>query len=81
MSTMLQRATTWFPAWTIRDWTQEAALRWNRMWRLVGAELNQTVERARQRQALARLDDRMLHDLGLQRDRVSSELNKWFWQI
>lgn len=37
-------------------------------------------ERARQRQALARLDDRQLQDMGLARHQVHRELTKWFWQ-
>jgi uncharacterized protein YjiS (DUF1127 family) len=37
-------------------------------------------ERTRQRQALARLDDRQLKDMGLARHQVERELTKWFWQ-
>ncbi len=37
-------------------------------------------QRARQRESLARLDDRQLQDLGLPRTVVARELTKWFWQ-
>jgi uncharacterized protein YjiS (DUF1127 family) len=39
------------------------------------------VERARQRHALAELDDRLLQDVGLSRADVTSEVEKPFWQI
>ncbi len=38
-------------------------------------------ERARQRHALAALDDRMLKDVGLSRGQVSREIAKPFWHI
>jgi uncharacterized protein YjiS (DUF1127 family) len=38
-------------------------------------------ERRRQRVTLATFDDRMLADLGLSRGDVSSEVEKWPWQI
>jgi uncharacterized protein YjiS (DUF1127 family) len=38
------------------------------------------LERRRQRLALARLDDRMLKDIGLSRAEVEVELSKPFWQ-
>ena len=37
-------------------------------------------ERARQRHALAELDDRMLKDIGLSQAEVSREIAKPFWQ-
>jgi len=37
-------------------------------------------ERRRQRSALARLDDRMLHDIGLTVSDVEGELSKPFWR-
>lgn len=37
-------------------------------------------ERIRQRDALARLDDRMLRDIGLSRADVDGEVSKPFWQ-
>ena len=37
-------------------------------------------ERRRQRQHLARLDDRMLRDLGLSRADVQIEIDKPFWR-
>lgn len=37
-------------------------------------------ERTRQRQALARMDDRMLKDIGLSRADVFLEARKPFWQ-
>jgi uncharacterized protein YjiS (DUF1127 family) len=43
--------------------------------------LRRGVERARQRNALAELDDRLLQDVGLSRDDVTSEVEKPFWKI
>ena len=37
-------------------------------------------ERARQRKSLAKLDDRMLRDIGLTRFDVAREVEKPFWQ-
>ena len=37
-------------------------------------------ERVRQRHALARLDDRLLRDMGLSRADVEQEVGKPFWQ-
>lgn len=37
-------------------------------------------ERARQRRRLARLDDRMLADIGVTRAQARREARKWFWQ-
>ena len=39
------------------------------------------VELARQRHALASLDDRLLQDVGLTRDDVASEVEMPFWKI
>jgi uncharacterized protein YjiS (DUF1127 family) len=36
--------------------------------------------RARSRCLLARLDDRMLRDIGIDRTRAWQETGKWFWQ-
>ena len=36
-------------------------------------------ERAAQRRQLARLDDRLLRDIGLTRTDVAAECGKWFW--
>lgn len=44
------------------------------------AGLAAALERARQRRALARLDDRLLRDLGLPPHLMQRELSKWFWQ-
>lgn len=38
------------------------------------------MERARQRQSLAGLDDRMLRDIGLGRGEIAREIEKPFWQ-
>lgn len=38
------------------------------------------MNRIRQRQALARLDDRLLRDVGLSREIVDAEANKPFWR-
>lgn len=38
------------------------------------------IERARQRRALFRLDDRMLKDIGLSRADVAREADKPFWR-
>lgn len=38
------------------------------------------IERARQRRALAELDDRCLADIGLSRDDVFQEIRKPFWR-
>ena len=51
----------------------EALHRWVglvRLWR----------ERSRQRQQLARLDRRMLHDIGVTPDEAERECNKPFWR-
>jgi uncharacterized protein YjiS (DUF1127 family) len=40
----------------------------------------QSADRAAQRRALARLDDRLLRDIGLTRLDVREECNKWFWR-
>lgn len=37
-------------------------------------------ERVRQRRALARLDDRLLRDVGLRREDVQSEMARPFWR-
>ena len=37
-------------------------------------------ERSRQRHTLARLDDRLLRDMGLSRSDVEQEVSKPFWQ-
>lgn len=38
------------------------------------------IERARQRRALAALDDRSLQDIGLSRSTAAREIEKPFWQ-
>jgi uncharacterized protein YjiS (DUF1127 family) len=38
-------------------------------------------ERARQRRALARLDDRLLRDVGLSRADMRSETTRAFWRL
>ena len=38
-------------------------------------------ESARQRRALARLDDRMLKDIGLSREQAEHEICKLFWEV
>jgi uncharacterized protein YjiS (DUF1127 family) len=38
------------------------------------------IERARQRQALADLDDRLLRDIGMTRRQAMGEFNKPFWR-
>lgn len=48
--------------------------------RSVLTQLSLMVQRSRQRDALARMDDRQLDDLGLPRPLVARELTKWFWQ-
>ncbi len=47
-----------------------------RIWRFV----SECLERNRQRRALARLDLRMLDDIGLTQADVRSELDKPFWR-
>ena len=42
--------------------------------------LAQWIERARQRQALAGLEDRMLRDIGITRVEVARECEKPFWR-
>ena len=37
------------------------------------------IRRARSRRQLARLDERMLNDIGISRAEVFQERNKWFW--
>lgn len=43
------------------------------------AWLRQAAERSSQRRALARLDDRLLRDVGLSRDDAEVEARKPFW--
>jgi uncharacterized protein YjiS (DUF1127 family) len=38
------------------------------------------LERSRQRRQLARLDARMLRDIGVSRSAAFGETRKWFWQ-
>lgn len=38
------------------------------------------IERARQRRALARLDDHLLRDVGISRDQVEAEATQPFWR-
>jgi len=44
-----------------------------------GRWLARAHERARQRRALARLDDRLLHDVGLTREQACAEAQRPFW--
>ena len=44
------------------------------------AMLNLWLQRCHQRRQLARLDDRLLRDIGLDRDQVRAELAKPFWK-
>lgn len=49
---------------------QQSAVAWVWVW----------VERFRQRRALRRLDDRLLDDIGLNRQQANRETSKLFWQ-
>jgi len=56
------------------------ATAWNRLWPgNMLARLRATLERQRARQALARMDDRLLADVGLTRDQALREAAKPFW--
>jgi uncharacterized protein YjiS (DUF1127 family) len=46
----------------------------------VSTWVRQCADRAAQRRALARLDDRLLRDIGLTRLDVREECDKWFWR-
>jgi uncharacterized protein YjiS (DUF1127 family) len=46
----------------------------------VAAWARRYAERARQRRAIARLDDRLLRDIGLSRTDVQSEMARPFWR-
>jgi uncharacterized protein YjiS (DUF1127 family) len=46
----------------------------------LAATLHQWSERIRQRERLARLGERELHDMGLSRSAIYAELNKPFWR-
>ena len=53
-------------------------------WRIldnVAAMIQLCAERARQRRALANLDEHLLRDIGLNRAEVAGEVRKHFWQI
>jgi uncharacterized protein YjiS (DUF1127 family) len=50
-----------------------------RLVRLAGAVLVEWLERYRQRRALARLDDRLLRDIGMTREQARRETRKPFW--
>ena len=55
---------------------------WNkvmRLWRHASALAATWRSRARQRQALAQLDDRLLADIGLTREAQMVECSKLFW--
>lgn len=49
--------------------------RWCRAW------LRAAVQRSAGRRALARLDDRLLRDVGLTRDEAEAEAGKPFWLV
>ena len=56
---------------------------WNKVMRLCRRALDVMAawrSRARQRQALARLDDRLLADIGLTREAQTVECSKLFWR-
>ena len=48
--------------------------------RFLGRRIALWIERTRQRQALAGLDDHMLRDIGITRVEVARECEKPFWQ-
>jgi len=69
---------------SVRDWTAAGAA--GELARSAGAALAQGLltllrwqELARQRRALAALDDHMLKDIGLSRAAVAQETGRWFW--
>lgn len=44
------------------------------------AHLGEVAQRRRQRRALARLDDRLLRDIGIDREQARREVAKPFWR-
>ena len=56
--------------------TKAATIRRYTLFRLI----TMWVERARQRQALADLDDRLLRDIGMTRGQAMGEFSKPFWR-
>jgi len=50
------------------------------IWQTAKYQLLVWIERSRQRKHLAKLDDRLLDDIGLNRDQVKREINKPFWK-
>ncbi len=49
--------------------------------RALGLALRRAVERVRQRRALARLDQRLLRDVGITRADAARETRKPFWRV
>jgi len=54
--------------------------RFRSAWRRAFATLLAWTERARQRRALLRMNDRMLHDIGVSRSAALAEAAKPFWR-
>jgi len=52
----------------------------NSIFQTVKYQLSIWLERSKQRNALAKLDDRLLDDIGLNRDQVEHEISKPFWK-
>jgi uncharacterized protein YjiS (DUF1127 family) len=63
-----------------RERARAVAAGWGQMVHAVAATLVVWRERARQRRALAAMDDRMLRDIGISRFRVTQESGKPFWR-
>jgi len=80
MDTISSEQATRLPFWAVGAWPWRV---WRWPWRITQSALawvNSGLERAQQRQALARLDARQLQDMGLPPHQVDAELRKWFWQ-
>ena len=66
----------------VEPWLRITPVSWNKAMRLgrrACALMANWRSRARQRQALARLDDRLLADIGLTREAQMVECSKLFW--
>lgn len=63
-----------------RERARAVAACWGRMVDAVAATFVVWRERARQRRALAAMDDRMLRDIGISRFRLIQESDKPFWR-
>ncbi|HZP79562.1 MAG TPA: DUF1127 domain-containing protein [Pseudolabrys sp.] len=61
-------------------WVNWLRVAWDGAIRGLRETIAWTIERQRQRNALAELNDHMLKDIGISREEARREVGKWFWQ-